>query len=289
MIVHCEKPDIQSNKILNNGTSGVNSKAVEIDPIALPKFNDNTVSGNMQNAVWIWDAVKSVSGTPNKFSSTGANATLYGNIVYVLYGSVWVSPGTVLTIQPGTVIKGEPGAIVVKGELSAPGTGAKPIVFTSYKDGTNGGQTHYSATSPATGDWYGLHFDEGSKGTITGAKILYAKTAIDVEKATISIKDSSIEKNGYGIKNASGSPVVLAEKNWWGSADGPKPFRSGNAISSNVDADPWLTSPPLGGTGPSEPPAEEDTPPTVSISTPANGATVTGRVYMKAWRPMTRG
>lgn len=282
MIVHCENPDIQSNKILNNGTSGVNSKAVEIDPIALPKFNNNTVSGNTQNAVWIWDAVKSTSGTPNKFSSTGANATLHGNIVYVLYGSVWVSPGTVLSIQPGAVIKGEPGAIVVKGELKAPGTVTKPVVFTSYKDSIHGGQTHDSATIPSTGDWYGLHFDEGSKGTITGVKILYAKTAIDAEKAAISIKDSIIEENGFGVKNASGSPVIFAEKNWWGSADGPKPFGSGNAISSNVDADPWLISPPSGDTGPTEPPIEEDAPPAISISTPTNGATVTGRVYMKA-------
>jgi len=142
MIVHCDFSSIQNNNITGNGTTDVNSKVVEIDPKSLPNFKGNTLSNNTQNAVWIWDYATRPTDAPNQFSQTGADATLYGNTVYVLYGTTWVSQGTNLTIEPGTVVKGQPGAIVVQGSLSAQGTGQSPIIFTSYRDSSYGGK-HY--------------------------------------------------------------------------------------------------------------------------------------------------
>lgn len=47
----------------------------------------------------------------------------------------------------------------------------------------------------------------------------------------------------WGVRNTDTTASLDAENNWWGSADGPGPTGNGDQISTNVDADPWLTAP----------------------------------------------
>jgi hypothetical protein len=49
--------------------------------------------------------------------------------------------------------------------------------------------------------------------------------------------------NTLGANNTTGVSINL-ENNWWGSASGPNPPGSGDAISTDVDADPFLTTAP---------------------------------------------
>jgi RHS repeat-associated protein len=75
---------------------------------------------------------------------------------YILDGSVTVNSGATLTIQPGVVVKlnGQSRQISVTGAISAQGTAAAPIVFTSYKDDSVGGDSNGDGPSQGTpGDW----------------------------------------------------------------------------------------------------------------------------------------
>ena len=65
---------------------------------------------------------------------------------------------------------------------------------------------------------------------------------------SVAINDSSISGNSsYGVNNTVTGLVVDAEDNWWGQADGPGGDGpgTGDAVSSNVDYDPWLGADPL--------------------------------------------
>jgi hypothetical protein len=77
---------------------------------------------------------------------TEGNLYLVGNI----------SLSSTLTIQPGVYVKFVAGGaldVSTGGSISALGTAAKPIVFTSYKDNTKGGATNLNVLNPAVGDW----------------------------------------------------------------------------------------------------------------------------------------
>jgi len=85
-----------------------------------------------------------------------------------------------LTIQAGTIVKfgAQKGMVVNTGSgmLMVEGTAAHPVIFTSDKDDSHGGDTNGdgTATSPQKGDWQFITFGTSSGNTISHAEVLYA-------------------------------------------------------------------------------------------------------------------
>ena len=103
----------------------------------------------------------------------GANAWSQVGIPYVIdNGGLTVPAGATLTIAPGVAVKFKPDVtstptyLNIVGSLTANGTAAQPITFTSCKDDTILGDTNGDGNSsaPAPGDWAYIQFSSGLDG-----------------------------------------------------------------------------------------------------------------------------
>ena len=82
-------------------------------------------------------------------SEIKTNTTWRADTIYLLKGKVFVSSGVRLTVEAGTQVRGEEGsALIVRagGSLTATGTAAKPVIFTSSQP----------PGSRTPGDWGGI-------------------------------------------------------------------------------------------------------------------------------------
>ena len=158
-----------SNPVISNcefATS--NYTPIAIDFNSNPSFVNNTFSfaDNTYDAIGLIGGVMTKSSTLPKRSVTGVP-----NVTYVLLSSLRITDSVELTIDPGVVIKPRSSSydILVQGKLTANGTMAEPIVFTSIKDDNYGQPMDTnkdgSATAPSTRDWGGIIFDADSDST----------------------------------------------------------------------------------------------------------------------------
>lgn len=145
----------------------------------------------------IFDAVTFGSTSDNGYDAIGvlgttltSNSTLYirgtqvgatpiPNVTYLLLGDVQVNSGATLTIVPGIVIKSLNSYIdlLVDGTLISDGKTDSLIVFTSVKDDNYGDPNDTnndgSSTAPASGDWGGISFGDGSSGVLDSCLVKY--------------------------------------------------------------------------------------------------------------------
>ena len=99
-----------------------------------------------------------------------------------------VNVNAALTIEAGTIIKfdKDAGILAATGTITANGTAAKPIIFTSWKDDSYGGDNNGdgSATKPQKADWHWISFGTSSGNSLNYCKILYAGSgSLDLERA----------------------------------------------------------------------------------------------------------
>ena len=122
--------------------------------------------------------------------------TWSGDSVYLIKAWDFYVENT-LTIEPGTVVKFHPSegptmTLSGSGTLLANGTSAKPIVFTSYKDDSKGGDTNGDgdATSPAVKDWGNINTNGTNGSVFTYCEFYYGGNS--TYSTTLSIEAGSI-------------------------------------------------------------------------------------------------
>ncbi len=245
---------VTGNTIRDSGSYGMElqatSSGTSLSDIALHAAgsSDNRLTGNHYNCVVLYGTVAS-DWELHAFPT--ADQTCYET-----WSGVSVAAGATLTLDPGVVIKDQGAGLSVSGALHAVGTDRARVTFTSVDDDTVAGDTNAdgSATSPAAGDWSGLYFAGGGSGSLDhvvvhcGGQGVYRppynviNSAITVAAdATLGVHDSDLSCNlGYGVWAPPGSyGAVDAKNNWWGSASGPFPYGSGQAIAYHVLYDQW--------------------------------------------------
>jgi len=105
-------------------------------------------------------AVVALLAASQAYALTNVSGTITANTTwdaasgpYVINGTVTIPAGVTLTLSPGTVVKGQTyNGFFVDGTLIANGTSALPIVFTSYKNDSYGGE-NWTAGSTHSVTW----------------------------------------------------------------------------------------------------------------------------------------
>jgi hypothetical protein len=158
------------------------------------------------------DDESSDSGTSNIVEITENITTVttwYADSVYLIKKwDFWVR--NTLTIEAGTVIKftaDGPGMSVASGgTVMAVGTSSNPIVFTSYKDDENGGDSNGdgTATAPNVKDW-GIIWVEGNGSEFTYCHFFYGGSSsypgtLHIYGVTATITHCTFVNN-YGAKS----------------------------------------------------------------------------------------
>nr|NQU92199.1 right-handed parallel beta-helix repeat-containing protein [Bacteroidota bacterium] len=189
--------DIDNCQINNNG-----SWAVGLNNVDIQDYSGNSGSGNGYDAFYMY-------GTINQ-DLTLSEAGI--GFPFVITGLLTVANGNTLTFPPGEIIKLTNGNIQAYGTLIADGALAEPIVFTSFKDDSYGGDLNNdgSVSSPARGDWYTVTINGNSSydgvGQFDNCLFRYGGKNYSGEYATVYVyaantgyfKNNSVEQSNSG-------------------------------------------------------------------------------------------
>ena len=112
-----------------------------------------------------------------------ANETWTADQVHLVEGDVTIASGVTVTVEPGTLVKFVDGTRVTLSNgasLNAAGSADTPVIFTSLRDDTAGGDTNYdgSTSLPQPGSWDGIVMvGNGTLGQNDYTEIRYAQAS----------------------------------------------------------------------------------------------------------------
>jgi parallel beta-helix repeat protein len=268
-------PVITDSVISHSGLNGLNAFGGSSPVIDRNAFNDNGQYGVYLNNVPLM-SYSGNTGAGNMINGFGLKGTLMGEQIwtlgadtfpFILTGTVTVSDDQKLTLTPGMIIKAETaGFLKVFGTLDASGEAEKPVIFTSLKDDAYGGDANSdgSGTSPAAGDWHGIHLDGNGVndgiGEFDHSRIRYGGNSGGTADANIyfaychtgRFADSISEHSSQnGIKIFDSSPAIMDSVITHSGGDGlyifgaSNPIITGNVFSHNSGYGVYFNNPPL--------------------------------------------
>ena len=162
------------------------------------------------------------------------------DIVYSINGTVEVPSGKTLSIGAGQIIKSGSPSLTVDGTLTAEGTAAAPVVFTSLRDDTQYGDTNNDggANPPRPADWIGLQLNAGSVANVLSYVDLFYAGDFGVPGIYDNGAPLAISGGGVFDCNASGLRFTQSTATVSGLA-----FQGngGDAIETDVNSNPTIT------------------------------------------------
>lgn len=190
---------IAGNTLYDNDVPLTVNQLLDID--ASNAFHDplNPAMGNARNRIDF--APSPVRGNP--LDIVGPRAWSQTEVP-IFVGGLTVGPTGTLTLAPGVTLKfGTTTDLNVQGSLIALGTASAPILFTSYRDASHGGDTWGGGapTPPAGGDWYRITLS-GAGSELSHCSVLYAGyfngNALKIDGTSASITDCTVAHTSDG-------------------------------------------------------------------------------------------
>jgi parallel beta-helix repeat protein len=189
--------------------------------------NDVTITSCNYPILFTGEADVTYTGT-NSFTNNNFNVVLFSlasitknltlrnpGYLYYFNGTKTIQNGAELTIASGSTIKMSPYTTLdVKGKLTANATTGETITFTTWYDDNTGGDSNGDSndTSPTSGKWYGIHFqnesDDASSIDRATIKWTISYGGITTYNASPTIANSTISNCYYGAMfNGASSPT----------------------------------------------------------------------------------
>jgi hypothetical protein len=249
-------PVVQNNSVSATGFEAV---AVASNQLLPANLTGNTGTSSTRQAMILTGTL--VGNLTLPFGSLGLTLAQAYCCSGGYYGMLTVGAGVTLTVNAGVVIKSYGAGLESNGgTINATGTAQQPVIFTSVKDDTAGGDYNKdgNVTTPAPGDWQGISVNTGGTFDLEATNIRYASTALSADNSTSGVFHGSVVTSAFGV--AGGDSYIDATNVDWGSPSGPAPIGSGVPISgTGVLVTPWVGFVP--------PPAPTSTPPYVPPTT----------------------